>query len=122
MCNITFHEVTCSTFVLSLSPQVKVRHLQVDNQLAATTMPVLLVPKEASGVAADSDAVKLTVVMERAAGEDEHKFQYVVLQVRGRELASSRVTEHSGAIEPTVIMEISTNCLEISTHFLPAAP
>ena len=67
---------------LLLCSQVKVRHLQIDNQLAATTMPVLLVPKEVSGAMADSDAMKLTVVMERAAGEDEQKFQYVVLQVR----------------------------------------
>ena len=59
--------------------KVRVGHVQIDNQLALTAMPVLLAPQEAPGVRQDY-VIKLTIASQTE--HDEEVYPYIGLQVQ----------------------------------------
>ncbi|CAI6011354.1 unnamed protein product [Closterium sp. NIES-65] len=93
--------------------KLQVGHLQIDNQLAVTAMPVLLAPEDPPGVV-QPYVLKLTVAMRPARDEDEQSFPYIGLQLPS---AAWLVNIH----EP-IIWRLADMVKRLSAHRLDAPP
>ncbi|GJP54206.1 hypothetical protein CLOM_g13301 [Closterium sp. NIES-68] len=93
--------------------KVRVGHLQVDNQLAVTAMPVLLAPEDPPGVV-QPYVLKLTVAMRASGDDDEQSFPYIGLQLPS---AAWLVNIH----EP-IIWRLAEMVRRLTSHRLPTPP